>query len=76
MIIPFCVIDFWNTSGAEAIKSTTALVFVLDKLNKKVPWDTVWVENGEHSLYWSDREFVKKQLNKFVDSFQPAFLKD
>lgn len=50
--------------------------FVLDKLNKKVPWDTVWVENGEHSLYWSDREFVKNQLNKFVDSFQPAFLKD
>lgn len=48
--------------------------FVLDKLNKRVPWDTVWVEDGEHSLYATDREFVKKQLNKFVDSFQSSLL--
>jgi len=76
---------FWDRIKSKLlfIHSTTDdliypsnIQFVLDKLNKKVPWDTVWVENGEHSLYWSDREFVKSQLNKFVDSFQPSFLKD
>ncbi|MBC6399471.1 MAG: alpha/beta hydrolase [Ekhidna sp.] len=48
--------------------------YVLDRLSTNVNWDTVWVKNGEHSLYWSDRELVKKQLNKFVDSFSSLLL--
>ncbi|MDE0472414.1 MAG: alpha/beta hydrolase [Ekhidna sp.] len=48
--------------------------YVLERLNTNVNWDTVWVENGDHGLYWSDRELVKKHLNKFVDSFRNLLL--
>ncbi|MEM9340621.1 MAG: alpha/beta hydrolase [Bacteroidota bacterium] len=43
--------------------------FVLERLNANVKWDTLWVQDGEHSLYWSDRELVKSELNGFVDTF-------
>ncbi len=44
--------------------------FVLSRLNAEVKWDTLWIQNGEHSLYWSDREMVKRELGHFVDSFE------
>lgn len=44
--------------------------FAIERLNPEVRYDTVWVPNGEHSLFWSDRELLKRELNQFLDSFK------
>ena len=70
---------FWNKIRNRIlfIHSTTDdlvypanVPYVIDRLNHSVSYDTVWVKNGEHSLYWSDREMVKYQLNTFIDSYR------
>lgn len=38
----------------------------VEKLGAGVLQDTVWVHDGEHSLYWSHRELVKAKISQFL----------
>ncbi len=61
-------------STADDLIYPANIPFVLERLNQKVPFDTIWVKDGEHSLYWSDREMAKSKLNQFIDSFKPLII--
>ncbi len=41
--------------------------FALKNICPDVPVDTLWIKDGEHSLYWSERELFKQKINEFLD---------
>jgi dienelactone hydrolase len=45
--------------------------YALKKLGGRVSVDTTWVKDGEHSLYWSNRDLVFRELYDFIDVFDP-----
>lgn len=54
---------------ADDLVFPTNVPFALSHLNPNVSIDTTWVKDGEHSLYWSDRVLVFRELYRFVEKY-------
>lgn len=56
---------FIHSTGDDLIYPSN-VSFALDHMDAKWVMDTIWVKNGEHSLYWSNRNLVFNQLYDFI----------
>lgn len=54
-------------STADELVYPSNVEFVLQRLNPTLPVKVHWVQDGDHSLFWSERKLFKQKLNEFLD---------